>query len=67
MDAVSLTDFACIAAPLDCDTILNADMNFDTVVDGLDIQRFVDILIGVGAPPTDEEDCAGDVGAVPTM
>ncbi|GMU34156.1 MAG: matrixin family metalloprotease [Planctomycetia bacterium] len=65
VDAVSLTNFECIAVPLDCDTILNADMNFDTFVDGLDIQRFVDILTGVGPPPTDEENCAGDVGAVP--
>lgn len=62
VDAVNLSAFACIAVPLDCDTILNADMNFDTVVDGLDIQRFVDILTGVGAPATDEENCAGDVG-----
>lgn len=65
LDAVDVTLFACIPVPIDCDTFLNADMNFDTLVDGGDVQRFVDILTGVGAPATDAENCAGDVGDVP--
>lgn len=38
---------------------LKADMNDDSVVDGLDVQRFIDRLIGGGADP--RESCAGDV------
>ena len=65
VDAVEVTIFECIPVPIDCDMFLNADINFDTLVNGGDIQRFVDILTGVGAPPTDDENCAGDVGNVP--
>jgi len=46
--------------PVVCTT---GDMNEDSVVDGRDIERFTDILVGGGGTPV--EVCAGDVQAVP--
>jgi hypothetical protein len=65
VDAVDVSFFDCIPVPVDCSEFLDADMDFNTFVNALDMQRFIDILDGVGAPPTDEENCAGDVGDVP--
>jgi hypothetical protein len=46
--------------PVKC---LKGDVNVDTFVDGLDIARFLDILLNGGGSTT--ENCAGDVG--PTL
>ncbi|HKQ49835.1 MAG TPA: hypothetical protein VJZ71_17305 [Phycisphaerae bacterium] len=44
-------------------TCLRGDLNDDTIVDALDIQRFTDRLVGGGA--TSKEKCAGDLEGTP--
>lgn len=44
-------------------TCTKGDENNDTVVDGLDLQRFIDLL--AGGPGLAREKCAGDVESVP--
>jgi len=46
-------------------TCLRGDVNGDTLVDGGDIARFVEILVGGGDGGTAVERCGGDLEAVP--
>ncbi len=60
----AVDDFA--ATGIDCVPViscLKGDVNNDSKVDGLDVQRYTDILVNGGGTPL--EICAGDVGPSP--
>ncbi|MEE8171220.1 MAG: hypothetical protein V3T70_11800 [Phycisphaerae bacterium] len=57
IDAVRIDTFSCDDGSVVC---TKGDMNEDSVVDGSDIQRFIDLVVGGGAS-TPTELCAGDL------
>jgi len=58
LDAMHIEFFECVSVPVVC---TSADMNDDGSVDGRDIPRFTQIVVGTGDPATDVEICAGDL------